>query len=412
MNEVKIELDQMTWELKKNKNKLETVIPKSQTNLQHSRLFDLIQKDTFFLTPMEVEEEEDQYRFIYTIRPDRKTWADVKKLKYHEKLRLLRNIGKLRVFLSSRATIFIHPENLLFDDNLMPEVICRGIHDIVPPFENNQDKLLKQYKCYVIACFSKKYTFDQLYHGALEQAGETELERNLKPLQTIEEVEAFLEEQYRKEQKEVDKRMRLVPFRRFRLFKQLSIIMAILSVLLAVPLIYYALLNNPFQDKQLEAHGDFLTNNYNQVISTLEGENPENFPRQTKYILAYSYIQVESLADNEKEAIMNNVSVNSNEDYLLYWIYNGQGELEESLEIAKFINDPQLIIYGLIQNIGQVQNNPDLTGEERDSELDRLQSELDQMIEDYELIPPEEEEASDEEGAAENGNTDDENNDE
>src|SRR5699024_11594338 len=53
-------------------------------------------------------------------------------------------------------------------------------------------------------------------------------------------------------------------------------------------------------------------------------------------------------------------------DYLLYWIYNGHGEFEESMDKAKFLDDPQLIMYGLIKQIEQAKNDPSLEGSERD----------------------------------------------
>jgi uncharacterized membrane protein YukC len=75
---------------------------------------------------------------------------------------------------------------------------------------------------------------------------------------------------------------------------------------------------------------------------------------------------------------------------LLYWIYNGRGEFEESMEKAKYIDDAQLIMYGLIQQIEEAKNNPDLTGEERDERLNDLNDELASYREDYNLIEEEE----------------------
>src|SRR5699024_9823537 len=125
------------------------------------------------------------------------------------------------------------------------------------------------------------------------------------------------------------------------------------------------------------------------------GENPEKLPAANKYILASSYITVESLADDEKENIMKNVSLKSDENYLLYWIYNGRGDFEESVDTAKYIDDPQLIMYGLIKKIEQAKNDPDLTGTEREEEVNELQEQLNKYREEYDLLP-EEDEAADE----------------
>lgn len=392
MNEKTIEIDNFTYTFKQAKNTVRTSLPISQTRMKNIRQLDLMLQASEFFVPMDIKEEEDTIHFDYQLYHKRKSWAEIQKLNRNEKLRILCNVGKLDRFLTSRITFFIHPENVVFDDNYLPSIIHRGIRDVVPPFHVQEEAFLKQYKCFVIALFSKKYNFDQLYYGSLEKANETDFEKKVQQITSIKALKEFLKESYEREQEKTEKTMSFVPTKRFRLYKQLSIIMIIVSVLLAAPLIYYALINHPFQDKQLDAYGEFLGNNYNGVITTLSGENPENFPSQTKYMLAYSYIQVESLPDEQKSSILNNVSLNSNQDYLLYWIYNGRGNFEESLEKAKYIDDPQLIIHGLIQNRDQVRNNPDLSGTERDEELNQLQGELDRYLEEYELDPFNEEE--------------------
>ncbi|BAC13271.1 hypothetical conserved protein [Oceanobacillus iheyensis HTE831] len=406
MDEKTIEIDNFTYTFKQDKNTVRTSLPISQTRMKNLRQLDLMLQPSEFLVPLEIKEEEDTIHFDYKLHPKRKSWTKIQKLNHNEKLRILCNLGKLDRFLTSRITFFIHPDNVVFDDNYLPSIIHRGIRDVVPPFDMQEEAFLKQYKCFIIALFSKKYNFEQLYYGSLEKANETEFEKKVQQLTSMEALKEFLIESYEIEQEKTEKTMSFVPTKRFRLYKQLSIIMIIVSVLLAAPLIYYALINHPFQDKQLDAYGEFLGDNYNGVITTLSDENPENFPSQTKYMLAYSYIQVESLPDEQKNSILNNVSLNSNQDYLLYWIYNGRGNFEESLEKAKYIDDPQLIIHGLIQNRDQVRNNPDLSGTERDEELNQLQDELDRYLEEYELDPFNEEEQNEPASGEGTGNSD------
>ncbi|QXE02881.1 type VII secretion protein EssB [Terribacillus sp. DMT04] len=387
MNEKKIELDNAIYNLRRENQTVRITIPKSQTAVNDIRQLYLMHQPSDFFVPMEAQDNEDSLDFIYTIHDQRQEWSEAQQLRHHDKLRILSNIGKLEKFLSSRITFFLHPDNLVFDENLMPQLIHRGVRETVPPFDIQSETFLKQYKCMSIAMFSKKYTFDQLYHGSLDNANESDFEKGVQQADSIEALRKFLHESYEKEQKKTDKVMSFVPTKRFRLYKQLTIVMIILSVLLAVPLVYFALIKEPFQDKQLEAFEKFLAEDYNEVISTLEDEDPAKLPSQTKYALAYSYIQAESLSDEEKKSILNNVTLQSDQDYLLYWIYNGQGEFDASLEKAKFIDDPQLIIYGLIKKMEQVKNNPDISGTERDKQVEDLQNQLDKLLEEYNLDP-------------------------
>ena len=58
-------------------------------------------------------------------------------------------------------------------------------------------------------------------------------------------------------------------------------------------------------------------------------------------------------------------------------------------DIAKYMDDPQLIIYGLIKKTEQVKNDPELTGAERDEEVRELRTELEKYTEEYELLDEE-----------------------
>jgi len=400
MNDKTIEIEDVTLQFRKEKGSWQLTMPKSQTNLKDIKQMDLLKETSDYFAPLQAEEQEDAYLLHYSVEEHWKSWENIRKLPTNEKLRLLNNTAKLEQFLSTRITFSLHPELILFNENLMPVITYRGMRNLVPPFEFDEAVFLKQFKCFIIAIFSKKYTFEQLYNGSLRNAEETEFQRQVRDMEDLTQLKAFLRESYMKEQEKTEQTMSVVPLKRFRLFKQLAIIMIVVSVLLAAPLAYYGFVKSPYQDNLLEAHGQYLSNNYGAVISTLRGEDPENLPFRTKYILADSYINVEQISDREKEVILRNVSLRSDQDYLLYWIYNGRGEFEESMEKAKYIDDAVLIMYGLIQQIEEARNNPELTGSERDERLNELQDELLSYREDYNLTE-DEEVITDEEGTEE-----------
>ncbi|MFD1850868.1 type VII secretion protein EssB [Oceanobacillus bengalensis] len=385
MKEVTINFEKNTYHFVIEENNWKLTLPKSQTKVKDIRQMDIMLNPSDFFTFNTVQEKEDSFLLTYEVNQEDKRWEQVKKLNRNEKLRLLCNVGKLDQYLSSRITFFLHPDNLVFDDNLIPRLIYRGIRDIVPPFHMNENEFLKQYKCLVIALFTKKYSFDQLYNGSLQNAKDTEFERKIIEIEDLKNLKDYLFESYLSEQKKTERTMEIVPIKRFRLFKQLSIIMIIVSIFLAAPLIYFGFIKIPFQENVLASHGEFLANDYGGVISTLQGEDPDSLPMETKYILAQSYINVENLSDQEKEVILKNVSLKSDENYLLYWIYNGLGRFDDSIEKAKYMDDPQLVMYSLIKKIEQAKNNPDLTGTERDKLVNDLQEELERYIKDYDL---------------------------
>lgn len=371
-------------------------LPKSQTRVKDFRQMRILsQAAPEVFVPMEVTEEGDSFHFTFTVEQTKKGREDLHNLHRNEKLRLLCNVAQLKKYLTARVTFFLHPDNLVFDDNLLPFVIYRGARGLIPPFEMNDQGFLKQLQCLSIALFSKKYSFEQLYNGALRDAKETEFERQVGDMSDLGALIDYLQENYRREQQKVEKNMQMVSVKRFRLFKQLSIIMIVVSVLLAVPLVYVSFFNLPYQQHLQDAHEKYLASDDGEVISVLEDENADKLPKAAKYILADSYVNVEELSEEKKEYIKKNISLKSDDDYLLYWIYNGRGEFEKALDTAKFLDDPSLIMNGLLQKREAVKDDPDLNGSDRDKEVKEIDNELDDYREEYGLDEDEDEQNTD-----------------
>ncbi|MED1093649.1 type VII secretion protein EssB [Bacillus paramycoides] len=379
MTERTIQLDSMQYLFETTEHIRTLKLSKSQTRVKDMRQLELITEKSNFFVPATVEDHEDMFTFEFNVKGYTKEWEDVHKLGKNDKLRLLLNAARFQECLQTRKTFFLHPDNLVFDDNYMPYLVYRGIRDIVPPYRLDDEKFLRQYKCLVVAIFSKKYNFDELYSGSLNNAKDTAFERNVVEAGTFDDLVKLLNEHYRREQTITEKNMQLVPKKRFRLFKRLSILMIVASIVLAVPLGYFSFVKMPYQNKLLEADKNFLATDYDKVISTLKEQDPEKLPDASKYVLASSYVKAEKLTDDQKAAIMKNVSLKSDKNYLLYWIYNGRGDFSKSLDLAKYIDDPQLIMYGLIKQIEQVKNDPKLTGSAREEKVQKYQ----QQLEDY-----------------------------
>ncbi|MFB6468432.1 type VII secretion protein EssB [Cytobacillus sp. Hz8] len=384
MEEKNIHMESMTFQFLINEDQWQLNLPKSQTHVQDVRQLALITERADWFVPAEVKDgEEDAFTFLYTVDSTAKRWNDILKLTRHEKLRLLCNLARLRKLLATRITFFLHPENLVFDDNLMPSLVYRGIREAVPPYTTDEEKFVLQYRCMAIALFSKKYSFEELYNGAINSPHDTEFERLVSESSDFDSLVNLLEESYLKEKMETEKKMQFVPKKRFRLFKQLTYTLIVLIVISAVVLTYESFVKIPFQNHLLEAHHYYLAQDYEGVINELQKQDPEKLPNESKYILAYSYIKTEILSEDQKEAIMKNMSVKSDENYLLYWIFNGRGNFNKSVDLAKYIDDPQLIMYGLIKQMEKAKNDPNLSGTKREQKISQYEEELKKYQEKY-----------------------------
>jgi len=385
MEEKIIQMESLKFQFHISEGHWQLKLPKSQTRVKEIRQMALMNNDTALFVPSFVTEEADLFTFSFTVDPRANTWEDMRKLDRKDKLRLLCNVARFKKCLTTRITFFLHPDHLIVDDNLIPSLVYRGIRDLVPPYHLDEKNFTLQYKCLVIDLFSKKYSYDELYAGSLHQAKDTEFERQVIETEDLDALIKLLNAKYIEEKKAAEKSLQIVPKKRFRLFRQLTFTMLALSVLLAVPLAYLGFVKIPFQGHLLDAHRAFLALNYAEVITDLEGQKPEKLPDTSKYVLAYSYIESEPLSDEQKEAILKNISIKSDPNYLLYWIYNGRGDFNRTIDLAKYIDDPQLIMYGLIKQMEKAKNDPELSGTEREKKVQHYQDQYDTYADKYGL---------------------------
>lgn len=86
----------------------------------------------------------------------------------------------------------------------------------------------------------------------------------------------------------------------------------------------------------------------------------------------------EHLTDEQK-AELSRISRQSNEDYLRYWVLLGQAKIDEAIDIASFLDDPQLLMYGMTKKLDEIQRNPDMTAEERTEQMNSYKSKLQEL---------------------------------
>lgn len=293
-----------------------------------------------------------------------------------DKIRAALNIGNLAVFLKRRISILLHPDNLLWDENLVPQVIHRGLKDIVPPIEMESKDFLLRFKCLVIAINDSKYKFDDLYGGVLDSVRNTAFNKSVKNAQTIEELQDILRVAYKGEA-ERDLAMTVKLPRRKQKFQQRGFyVSTALAVVLAVVVAYFMIVRVPFDDKMQNSQTHFLSDNYDKVIDDLEEVKPKKLPKTEKYILATSYVNVDKLSTTQKQNVLKNVTLTTDENYLLFWIYDGRGDFDESLNLAKYINDDQLILYTYSKLYDQANENPKLSGTKKQQLLKKYQKQI------------------------------------
>lgn len=373
-NFVEFEFDKNNYNMQKESDVWKMSLKRSEVQIQSDRDLAILCVENQFLLPCEAELQEDALHFNYKLEGEYLTFQELGLKERTDKLRAMINMARIKEVLSMPVTYFIHPENILFDRNLMPKIAYRGLRDrMTPPID--ETILLRQYKCLIIALFQDKSTFSKLYDGNLEIVNGNSFITEVNRKTSFEELSQYLIVLYEELMENNAKKLRLVSKTRYRVFQQLSIWFAVLVLIISVPLGYYVFIRDPFQTRMLESDNAFLKNDYETVIRTLQNVDTGNIPYTQKYELAYSFVQGNDLTDDQKRTIMNNISLRSDENYMDYWIENGRGNLDEALDIGKKLEDSDLILYGLMQKIEQVRHDTSLTGTQREEQIESLESE-------------------------------------
>ena len=301
--------------------------------------------------------------------------SEVKDQTTSQKLKLLLNLMPLSQLLEEgKLTTFIHPQNIYLDYNGNPKLIYRGIVGLMPGSQPNDDEFLRQIKCLAGYLFTK-HSFDDLYNGLLpEIAKESRFLQDILAIDDLNSMQDFLKKTYEHYAQAEKKSVVKVPRKKFFLFKQLALWFGIALILTLIPLGYLLINKVPTDTSCLNANTDFLAQKYDKTINDLQHVKLAKLGKTQKYELAYSYVQGKGFDTTQRNNIMKNITLQSNPNYLNFWIMDGRGQLDDALATAKQLQDSNLIMYALLEKMDSVKTNKKLNATKREQQLESLQS--------------------------------------
>lgn len=337
----------------------------------------LLQLQNELFLPVQIKWEEDFLKLVGKL-PVGYFATEVKQQNTSAKLKLLLNLLPLReVLKENKLTTFIHPNNIYLDYNGNPKLLYRGIVYLMPSTANTDEELLRQLKCLAGYLFTK-YSFDDLYSGLLMEASkQSQFLQDMFKINDFEVMQQFLTTTYEKLAQEEKRTVVQVPRKKFMLFKQLTLWLGIGLVLALIPLGYLLMDKVPTDSSCLQADHDFLAEKYDQTIKDLQHVKLKKLNKTQKYELAYSYVQGKGFDNTQRKNIMKNITLQSDPNYLDFWILDGRGQLDEALATAKQLQDSNLIMYALLEQMDSVKNDKSMKASERESKLESLQKQYD-----------------------------------
>ena len=319
--------------------------------------------------PLTIEEVESSY-MIHADTANTQEFEKIYPLPLEERLRYLINVGKL--FTSLEASVYTYslsPENVVFTQDGIAKIVFRGVKGQVPP-------------SMIVATLDSKSKFTELSQGKLEFYKGHKFCEEIIAAQSISEVLEKMQEHLDYERERVAKEMVRVPQRKLFVWKLVGILSGVIAVVLAAVLAFNLFVVQPKQTQIANLRLSFIEKDYSQVVTNVKSIDSKSLSAEDKYIVAYSVIMTESLT-NEQKAVLGKITAQTNEDYLRYWVLIGQNKVDEAMDIASYLDDPQLLMYSLTKKIDDVQRDPNLTSEKRTEEINRYKGKLEELKKQY-----------------------------
>lgn len=373
---VKYQFNHQQYQYEYNQQSLQLIqkISRADVTTQNPEDLLLLQLKNDLFLDVEIDWQEDFVNLKSSL-PVGYFASEVKEQTTSQKLKLLLNLMALgNILEDGKLTTFIHPQNIYLDYNGNPKLIYRGIVDLMPGSKPSNGEFLRQIKCLAGYLFTK-HSFDDLYNGLLpEIAKESRFLQDVLSVKNLALMQEFLKKTYEQYAQEEKKSIIKVPRKKFFLFKQLALWFGIALVLTLIPLGYLLVNKVPTDTSCLNANTDFLAQKYDKTINDLQHVKLNKLGKTQKYELAYSYVQGKGFDTTQRNNIMKNITLQSNTNYLNFWIMDGRGQLDDALATAKQLQDSNLIMYALLEKMDSVKTNKKLNATKREQALESLQS--------------------------------------
>lgn len=366
-------------EFKQNKSELKVTLGADKyrlTELAEYKLF--LSGDEHYLPGKVLKANEDQLTLSYQL-PE-KALALTEYVKRFDRAAVLRLLPQLYWGVDEQAGLlqpFIVPENLFVIGQRIV-VAHRGFKSSVAPFKETAELRVKQFRALVLYLLEPKQDYAKLVNGA--GALRHTFAQQLAKATTITALESLVDQQVMTQEQVAQKTLVTVKKTKFQMLKWIAGIGSVISVILLGVTLFWGFYTVPKAEHIVTAQARFLNDNYADTTKELAHYSPEHLPQSARYVLAVSYIQLDTLSSQQKKAVLKNISQNSNSNQLNYWIQIGRGQYTEALSLAKNIGDDEYILHAYTKLYTATKNNTTMDGAKKQAELSKYRKQINEYL--------------------------------
>lgn len=293
-----------------------------------------------------------------------------------ERLELVLKLKTLSTQNSGYKVPFVHPENIFFIDSDLT-FIHIGIRDGIAPMNIDDTLALSQYKALTLAILNPKISYDNFVNG--EMSLRDKFSQALSNCDSFEEVLHLVETKLTKERQKEEAALVKVSEGRYRFFKYAGSVAVVAAIAMGVLTIIDQKTTIPKQKAIMTAQADFITSHYDKTLDDLKSYQPKQLSKDARFVLASSSINLANLSQTQKAAVLNNISSTTDDNTLNYWIYQGRGEFEKALNLAKNIGDDQLTLLAYTDLYQATKLNTSMNGDEKQKKLEEYNKQIQEL---------------------------------
>lgn len=295
-----------------------------------------------------------------------------------EKLKFLINCSDLEK-LKLNYLINLDLQNIYYNFNYQVKLLDRNF--LNNDFEIIHQDFIKKYKCLIGQVMNPKYSYKDYYEGGMDLLKNNKLTKEIFELDNLYDIVQKLIVAYNIEKKYIKNNKAIVNKKNYKINKYTAIISSVGLICLLIYSGFATFKVMPTNNNYLKASNNFISKKYDQVVQNLSKVSYEKIPKETKYILAVSYIYSEPFSSEQKNIIFSNVTPQSDVKIYDYWVTLGRLQYEKSIDIAKQLGDNEYLVYAYLKQLNEVKNNTQIDGEQKQKQINEINSAIEKAVE-------------------------------
>lgn len=291
-------------------------------------------------------------------------------LTLQEQMIVFMNLCKLEK-LDKKIDFSLNPQNIYIDYSLNPKVLCRDIKT------DNGYSLIDKIKACVGATINKEYRYEDYLYGGVDLLTKTQLS-NLAQATDIESLQSILSTDINNIKKDLNNNYILIKKHKITSKNIFMYVAVILSIVLLVISIFLGI-KLMKETKQINIYNLYTSQKYSEVVEQSKSLNVDDISDNLLYTIARSVIMSQKLDESKKDYLLSQISVDGNQDILMFWVLLGQEKFEEAQDIAYKLNDKDLLVYCNLKELDSVINSSILSASKKEEKRKQIEGKLNEL---------------------------------